>query len=251
MAAMSEQQNYQQRRNQSPIASRRNGDSSIKEEDEELAALGGKTRLVSRKSPSTPSSPQGVTRNSSSPPRELYSQQQAYATPSPPQGLEAISPVTPDTATSDHQHHHHWNSYGQMPEVYDYGYPQAAATATASQPQQQPHSPLVNTHRPHQQSQAGHWQRDVTAQQSPEIMYVGHNGHHHMQQHSISSAHVSAASSMPVMDIPAMQYVDYSQPQLSPVASYGMQMHSPMDSQIHNVDPDVSWRNLFAQYNQV
>ena len=33
-------------------------DTTVKEEDEELAALGGKTRLVSRRSPSTPNSPQ-------------------------------------------------------------------------------------------------------------------------------------------------------------------------------------------------
>ena len=37
-------------------------DSLVKEEDEELAALGGKTRLVPRKSPSLPASPQDHTR---------------------------------------------------------------------------------------------------------------------------------------------------------------------------------------------
>jgi hypothetical protein len=52
-------------------------DSIVKEEDEELAALGGKTRLVPRKSPSLPASPQ-ATRHPSHTPSPQSSPVQGY-----------------------------------------------------------------------------------------------------------------------------------------------------------------------------
>ncbi|KAI0793976.1 hypothetical protein C8Q74DRAFT_1194559 [Fomes fomentarius] len=88
----------------------------VKEEDEELAALGGKTRLVSRKSPtySQPSSPQGSSQPSISPVDQIAP---AYTSPStPPSAADTISPVLPETT--------HWNgAYIPPADMYAYPYP--------------------------------------------------------------------------------------------------------------------------------
>ena len=63
----------------------------VKEEDEELAALGGKTRLISRKSPSAysnPSSPQESSQQSASPIEQAVGYMPTEATP-PPQAASS------------------------------------------------------------------------------------------------------------------------------------------------------------------
>ncbi|KAI0372783.1 hypothetical protein BV20DRAFT_1119753 [Pilatotrama ljubarskyi] len=92
----------------------------VKEEDEELAALGGKTRLVSRKSPSysNPASPQETTQQSMSPVEQSMPYVQAESPPAAPE-----SPVPPPVA-----HGTQWNG-GYVPpvaEMYDYTYPEMA-----------------------------------------------------------------------------------------------------------------------------
>ncbi|KAI0349656.1 hypothetical protein OH77DRAFT_1499462 [Trametes cingulata] len=92
----------------------------VKEEDEELAALGGKTRLVSRKSPSysNPASPQDSTRQSASP----IEQSMPYAhAESPPAMPDSPAPHTVADAAQ-------WNG-GYVPpsaEMYDYPYQEMA-----------------------------------------------------------------------------------------------------------------------------
>lgn len=105
-----------------PQSRQSSGDSIIKEEDDELAALGGKTRLVpsQRKSPSLPSSPQESVR--------------LHQTPSP-----HSSPVQPYSvgnghAVHDHNGNHamgHWPAY-QTPADEGYQghyYPPAAGSS--------------------------------------------------------------------------------------------------------------------------
>ena len=56
----------------SPVGGSSPDGTTVKEEDDEFAALGGKTRLVSRKSPSVPSSPQGSLQQTNSPTEMLH-----------------------------------------------------------------------------------------------------------------------------------------------------------------------------------
>lgn len=108
---MSEQQGIRA----SPV-NRLSPDDPSAKEDEELAALGGGTRLVSRKSPSVPSSPQGAVPSVEIPPM---------------QPVPMVSPVaqeTPDPNSAGTSSHSQspttvW-SYGQQPqpaEMYDFG----------------------------------------------------------------------------------------------------------------------------------
>ncbi|PSR73782.1 hypothetical protein PHLCEN_2v10352 [Hermanssonia centrifuga] len=79
------------------------GGSIIKDEDEELAALGGKTRLVPRKSPSLPSSPQDAVQHSTPSPRG--SPVQHFT----PDGVPLIAgPSMPNGVNSTH-----WQTFSQ------------------------------------------------------------------------------------------------------------------------------------------
>ena len=115
----------------------------VKEEDEELAALGGKTRLVSRKSPtySQPASPQGSSQPSVSP----VEQNAPYVSPeTPPSVAESTSPIIPEAT---------WNG-GYIPQADMYGYPYPTQDIGEWQPQPQsppqPQPQHVHAHMPMQ-----------------------------------------------------------------------------------------------------
>lgn len=163
------------------------GGSTVKEEDEELAALGGKTRLVARRSSSQPSSPQDVAqRNTPSPkgsPVQQYTPDTIPLMPAP--GMHHVNGMES-----------RWAPYTQSPgEMYYSQYP----------------------------VQPGQW--------SPDSEYTS-------QMHSPTIA----------MDIGPMSYPAYEA--MQPVSNSYIPTHSPMESPMQVPDPNASWHNLFAQFNQ-
>ncbi|EKM50386.1 uncharacterized protein PHACADRAFT_263665 [Phanerochaete carnosa HHB-10118-sp] len=111
-------------------------DSIVKEEDEELAALGGKTRLVPRRSPSTPNSPQD----------SLH----LHHTPSP--HSSPVQPYPAEHVPSAHDRHGmngmaHWH-YQQQPveETYPNYFSTTSGTASGHWPSDTQYGQL---HSPH------------------------------------------------------------------------------------------------------
>ncbi|KAI8996354.1 fungal-specific transcription factor domain-containing protein [Trametes punicea] len=219
----------------------------IKEEDEELAALGGKTRLVSRKSPSAtsnPSSPRESSQQSVSPVEQSGGYMQPDTpSPAPPQispqaSISSSTIVSPGPESPGSVHGVmddgvRWNGGGYLPgpstavaavsapvaaaDVYDYGYTDMA------QWQQAAH------HTPH-----GHMPMQGVAMDvhAAPVQYDGYEqvGYAHPYPHQ------HPASSM------AAHPQHYVQPQ-SPV--HGHHGH------VSAADPHASWNYLFAQFNQV
>lgn len=109
----------------------------VKEEDEELAALGGKTRLVARKSPSLPSSPEDSL--------------QSHSTPSPKGSPTQHYPAEHPQMISDHPSHNAVGQSGSWPlyaQPLDNGYGAYYTTSAPGQwspqteyPQSQGNSP--------------------------------------------------------------------------------------------------------------
>ncbi|KAI0641862.1 fungal-specific transcription factor domain-containing protein [Trametes meyenii] len=209
-----------------PNVSQSPTDVLVKEEDEELAALGGKTRLVSRKTPphSSPSSPQGSSQQSASPVEQ--GDRDAYMQPDSPPVASPESPV-PAPAADGAQ----WGGSAFMPpvEVYDYGYQEMAAW--------QP-----STHSGHAHS------------------HSHSHGHAHGQAHAHAQAHMSMQGIAMDMQYVPMQYNGY-EPTTAHAHGNGhasiamhsqyMQPHSPMDTHhIPQTDPMSSWGHLFNEYNQ-
>ncbi|THH32374.1 hypothetical protein EUX98_g1823 [Antrodiella citrinella] len=184
-------------------------------EDEEFAALGGGTRLVARKSPSVPSSPQGVV-----PPVETPLMHHAPMVPS-------SSHESPPQNGGDNGHSQH----SQSPPTSWTGYPQ------------------------HHQSQQPQPQQQ---QQQPAELYE-FSGYHNMvpeipeQWHDTPGyAHAMDPTAM-IMDTMPVHYGMYGHQ--VPMGGHGYApVQSPVDSPVHmrgnHADPDASWRNLFAQFNQ-
>ena len=162
---------------------------NVKEEDDEFAALGGKTRLVSRKSPSVPSSPQGTLGQASSPTEIIHN---SYQVTTPSLGPDPTSPM--DVSNQ-------WSGY-QTQDTYDF-YP-------AVQNQWHPEPGYVNV--------------------DPATMAM----------HTSPSPHIPAYS--PYGQVPQMAH-PYVPMQASAEGAY--QNRVPVAP-----DPDASWRNLFAQFNQ-
>lgn len=125
--------------NVSPSASRLSpGGSTIKQEDEELAALGGKTRLVARKSNSQPSSPQdSVHQNTPSP---KGSPGQHYT----PDGIPLIpAPVVQHTNGIDTSATH-WQTFQQPTgDVYYSNYPVQSGQWSPESEYGSMHSPTI------------------------------------------------------------------------------------------------------------
>ena len=199
-------------------------DMTIKEEDEELAALGGKTRLISRKSPAYSSpSPQASSQQSSVSPVEAAAP--LYVGPeTPPSAVpSAASPVLPENVQ--------WNGgYMAAPEVYGYTYPtqDMAEWQQQHQPQQSIH------HHPQQQS--------PTQQVQPQLHHQHQHVHGHMQGLSV--------------DMSQVQYGGYEHaghPQMAAHPHHAQYVHSPIQQThpMHASDPTTSWNYLFAQFNQV
>ncbi|KAI0629194.1 hypothetical protein C8Q77DRAFT_1066223 [Trametes polyzona] len=194
----------------------------VKEEDEELAALGGKTRLVSRKSPtlSNPASPQDSSQQSGSP----IEQSMSYIETTPPP-MSAVVPDSPEPVAGLSPDRTQWAGLYLSPteEPYDYGY-QDMAAQWQPQPQPQAH-PHVHAH-PHA-SQNGH-------------------GHAHPMQMQVVEMDMHAVP---------MQYDGY-EPVAHAAAMHQQQQqqhpHSPVHAHhIPAADPHSSWNYLFAQFNQV
>ena len=183
----------------------------VKEEDDELAALGGKTRLISRRSPgsnSQPSSPQASSIHSMSP--IDHSAAVSYMSPeTPPSAAEPTSPVQVQ--------HTQWNSgYIAATDMYDYAYPPQEMNGW-QHPQPQPHHPQVQHDHPHLQMQN-------MAMNMESVQYT--QGYEQL-------AHTQAMASHP------HQYVSQSPIQMHP------------QSHVHPSDPHTSWNFLFAQFNQI
>ncbi|KAI0763750.1 hypothetical protein BD413DRAFT_483629 [Trametes elegans] len=229
---------------QSPVES-----ALVKEEDEELAALGGKTRLVSRKSPthSNPSSPPESSQQSMSPvdrhapvlpPPGPSAYMHAADTPPAPPSAASDSPglvpasvpgAGPVTEVMDTQG---WDAGYNMDTdpgaVYDYGY------ADMAQWQPQP-APVANGHMHMQDVPLG------MAHAVPPLQYGAyepqHPNHPHQHQH-------------PYQQHPHQQQQQYGMQPQPQVQARPMQAHHAH----HNstvADPHASWNYLFAQFNQV
>jgi len=196
MMAMADQQTRS-----SPVNRLSPEDSSGKE-DEEFAALGGGTRLVARKSPSVPSSPQGAL-----PPVDTPMMHHVPMVPSsshePPSHNEAGSSNHSRSSPTV------WTSYPQQPpaELYEFS----------------PYQNMVSEVQEQWHTDPGY----TPAQMD------------------------SSAMAMDVM--PNVPYGMYGQHLHMPGNGY-VQVQSPLDSPVHSrgshTDPDASWRNLFAQFNQ-
>ncbi|OJT09635.1 hypothetical protein TRAPUB_13888 [Trametes pubescens] len=196
----------------------------VKEEDEELAALGGKTRLVSRKSPtlSNPSSPQESSQHSESPIEQSMSYMPADATP-PPVGPESPASV-PSLSVDATQ----WGG-GYMPaaaETYDYAYPDMAA-------QWSPHGQHVSNGQLNGNSN-GHEMHMHGMTMGMHPIQVQYNGYE-----QVGNAHPSMAAAHQQHQHQHAQYM--AQGPHSPVHGH----HIPA------ADPHTSWNYLFAQFNQV
>ena len=199
----------------------------IKEEDEEFAALGGKTRLVSRKSPAYSSpSPQGSSQQSSVSPVEQSAP--LYMSPeTPPSTIEATSPVIPESTQ--------WNGGGYMQTTDVYGYPYTAPDMNdwqqgvhahpQPQPQPQPSAPGPQHVPAHMQGLA------------VDIGQVQYGGYDHLGQHNVQMASPHHAHPHHHHHPQHGQYV----------------AHSPVQTHHHMgpSDPTTSWNYLFAQFNQV
>ncbi|KAI0953849.1 hypothetical protein AcV7_007263 [Taiwanofungus camphoratus] len=209
MMAMSETQSGSPGSSVSPTSPH---DQATKE-DEELAALRGKTRLVARSSPSLPSSPQGSNSQpgSSPSPRELpdqsFSHSPTDAGPHMPH-MPHIQPPPMDLPQ--------WQGYGHSQDVF--GYP--------------PYPDM-----------AGQWHQSA-------IDY-SHMRQNHLQysivQHNLSQQAMDQ-SSMP-MDFTPAQYAAYTT--ADPMSSSYMPGNGYSDAQTQQTRPDPeAWVNLFAQFNQ-
>ncbi|KAI0331503.1 hypothetical protein GY45DRAFT_1345320 [Cubamyces sp. BRFM 1775] len=244
----------------------------VKEEDEELAALGGKTRLVSRKSPSAysnPSSPQESSQQSASPIEQAVGYMPTETTP-PPQASSSTSSTaaaaasmmateTPESPESVHGtlvdgaqwsnggyvSGHHTAAATAEAEMYDYGYSDMAQWQHATAP-----SP-TNGHM-HMQGMT----LDMHA------LPVQYNGYEQVGGHSTPtmSGHPGHHPSHPHPHHPHHQQQHHPQhhqqqghpQQHAHQQGYGMQPQSPVHAHhLSATDPHASWNYLFAQFNQV
>lgn len=98
----------------SPGGSPQDG-ASVKEEDDEFAALGGKTRLVSRKSPPAPSSPQGSVAQANSPSEIVYN---SYQVTTPTIPADPTSPCPMDVSGQ-------WHPGYPTQDSFEFPYPAA------------------------------------------------------------------------------------------------------------------------------
>lgn len=245
----------------------------VKEEDEELAALGGKTRLISRKSPSAysnPSSPQESSQQSASPIEQAVAYMPTEMTPPPQASTSSASaapaammgtevPQSPESVHGTLVDGTQWGNGGYVAGqhaaaaaaeagMYDYGYPDMTQwqQATATSP--------TNGHM-HMQSMSldmhalpvqynGYEQ--VGGHSTPTM--GGHPGHHPSHPHPHHPHHPHHQQQQ------QQQHQGHHQahPQQHPQQGYGMQPQSPVHAHhLSATDPHASWNYLFAQFNQV
>lgn len=166
----------------------------VKEEDEELAALGGRIRLVSRKSPvySQPSSPQDSSQQSASPIEPAY---MSPETPPPPSASGSTGSVIPDAQ---------WDGgYVSQADMYGYSYPPQDVGAW----QPQPPAPQPQPHHHHQ----GHPHMSMQGIQM-DMGAVQYDGYQHAQP--------MAAHSQQYMQAQSPVQVPHMHPTSDPHASW-------------------------------
>ncbi|OCH93710.1 hypothetical protein OBBRIDRAFT_790061 [Obba rivulosa] len=212
-----------QSRASAPMAGHLHMDTTtVKQEDEELAALGGKTRLkfVTRKSPSLPSSPQGSSSQASSSPRDPVSEQSFYTSTA-----HASQTHVPPPPSNEPVYQHQlveeppqWQGYPQ-PQSYS-----QQAQGSQGYGQQSQGTPEYYDY-PQFPPTPMQWQQDYNYNHVQQQMTLDLNGMHHS----------------------GMQYSEYHH---TPVMGQYVPGHSPLESplQPHGIDPTASWNNLLAQY---
>ena len=235
----------------------------VKREDEELATLGGKTRLVPRKpSSSTASSPTAASASPRSSPAvsnilpslPFASASQLSQLSTPPQS-NAMPMSTPTVQTNQHvawqpyeynnnNNNHHYQQHSAAPPV-----PQAHHLHTHSQPQvSQAHNHIPVEHpaaHPGPRTNYNHtpyWQH----QQTTEYPY---NGMHGGPSTSYMPTSPGGMGFDYAASLRAESYLASSLPPMPPQhPSRGMQVNSDYSP---GTDPNMAWNDLVAQFNHV
>lgn len=231
----------------------------VKREDEELATLGGKTRLVPRKaSSSTASSPTTASASPRSSPAVsniLPSLSYASQLSTPPQA-NALPLSTPtvqanqQAAWQPYEYHHNNNNHHHYPQ---HTTPQPVAQAhhghTHSQTQvSQAHNHLPMEHHTHPGHRVGYhptqyWQHQQTAE-------YPYNGMHGGQSATYMPTSPGSMGFDYAASLRAESYLAAVQPpSIAPQqSSRGMQVNSDYSP---GTDPNVAWNDLVAQFNHV
>lgn len=225
----------------------------VKREDEELATLGGKTRLVPRKaSSSTASSPTTASASPRSSPAVsniLPALSYASQLSTPPQANAlplAVTPLQPNQPVVLQRHEYH----PQLPlPHYQPPQPITQPHYTHTQPQApQTHNHLSMEHQAHLGPSRGYnytqyWQQ----QQAAEYQYNGMHG-------GPSTAFMPASPGSMGFDYAAsLRAESYMSPSHGPAmppqhASQAMQVNSDYSP---GTDPNMAWHDLVAQFNHV
>lgn len=231
----------------------------VKREDEELATLGGKTRLVPRKaSSSTASSPTTASASPrSSPvvsnilpalyPSQLSSPPQANALALSTPAVQANQPVAWQPYDYHHNHSHHHHQYQPHPTAQPVA--QAHHAHPHSQPQtSQAHNHIPIEHQAHPGPRMGYnntqyWQH----QQATEYPY---NGMHGGPSTTYMPTSPGAMGFDYAASLRAESYLATVQPppMPPPQPSRGMQVNSDYSP---GTDPNMAWNDLVAQFNHV
>jgi len=227
----------------------------VKREDEELATLGGKTRLVPRKaSSSTASSPTTASASPRSSPAvsnilpslhyatQLSTSPHANALPLSTPTVQANQQVAWQPYEYNHSsnHHHHYQQHAAPQPVA-----QAHHVHTQSQTQALNHLPLEHQAHPGPRmvyNQTQYWQHQQTAEYPYNGMPAGPTATY-MPGSPGTMGFDYAAS------LRAESYLATVQPpSITPQSSRGMQVSSDYSP---GTDPNVAWNDLVAQFNHV
>lgn len=230
-------------------------DGDVKREDEELATLGGKTRLVPRKAPSSnASSPTAASASPRSSPAvsnilpalsyaaHLSTPPQVNAIPlgaPPPQPSQPVAWQRSHEYPSHHSSLHHYQPPQPIMEHHSHSQPQAPQT----------HNHIPMDHQAHTAPQAGpsrgynytqYWQQ----QQATEYPYNG------MQGVASTSTYMPASPGSMGFDYAASLRAD------SYMSTAAMPAQHPQAMQVNSdyspgADPNMAWNDLVAQFNHV
>jgi len=232
----------------------------VKREDEELAMLGGKTRLVPRKaSSSTASSPTTASASPRSSPAVsniLPALSYASQLSTPPQvnaiplvAAATVPPVQPGQPVAWQRHEYHAQPHAphhyQPPQPIMQ--PHHTHTHTQSQPTQ-PHNHLPMEHQVHSGPSRGfnytqYWQH----QQASEYPY---NGMHAGPSTSYVPTSPGSMGFDYAASLRAEPYLSTGHPSAMPP------QHVPQPMQVNSdyspgTDPNMAWNDLVAQFNHV
>jgi hypothetical protein len=228
-------------------------ESDVKREDEELATLGGKTRLVPRKPSSTASSPTTASASPRSSPaisNILPALSYASQLSTPPQ-INAVpvaaTPVQPNQPVQWQRHEYH-----TQPQPHHYQQAQSIAhshnTHSPSQAPQAHNDHIPMDHQAHAGPSRGYnytqyWQQ----QQAAEYQYNGMHG-------GTQTAYMPASPGSMGFDYAASLRADSylsagHAPAMPPQhPSQAMQVNSDYSP---GTDPNMAWNDLVAQFHHV